>query len=117
MSCQQTKTEPPDEVYTGTREPDDKFIGAAQKGGKSGSGQKYQNWKNENPDKFIGYTQCSCNAGFEGGICLDPFIGAGTTALVALKQNKRFIGFEINKEYIKIAMKRIKPFLEQTKLI
>ncbi|KKN65127.1 hypothetical protein LCGC14_0485150 [marine sediment metagenome] len=67
--------------------------------------------------RTVGYTSCNCNAGFEGGICLDPFIGAGTTALVALKQNKRFIGFEINKEYIKIAMKRIKPFLEQTKLI
>lgn len=63
-----------------------------------------------------GYTQCSCNAGFEGGIILDSFIGAGTTALVALKQNKRFIGFEINKQYIDIANKRIKPYLEQRKL-
>ena len=51
-----------------------------------------------------------------GGIVLDPFMGAGTTALVALKQNKRFIGFEINKQYIDIANKRIKPYLEQTKL-
>ena len=67
--------------------------------------------------KFKGYTKCSCNAGFEGGIVLDPFIGAGTTALVALKQNKRFIGFEINQQYIDIANKRIKPYLEQRKLV
>ena len=51
-----------------------------------------------------------------GGIVLDPFFGAGTTGLVALKQNKKFIGIELNKEYIEIANKRLKPFLEQTKL-
>jgi len=50
------------------------------------------------------------------GIVLDPFFGAGTTGLVALKQNKKFIGIELNKEYIKIAEKRLKPFLEQTHL-
>ncbi len=43
----------------------------------------------------------------EGGIVLDPFMGAGTTALVALKYNRNFIGFEINKEYINIAYKRL----------
>ena len=52
----------------------------------------------------------------EGGIVLDPFFGSGTTGLVALKQNKKFIGIELNPEYIKIAKKRLKPFLEQTKL-
>ncbi|KKL24858.1 hypothetical protein LCGC14_2411090, partial [marine sediment metagenome] len=52
----------------------------------------------------------------EGGIVLDPFFGAGTTGLVALKQNKKFIGIELNPEYIEIAKKRLKPFLEQKKL-
>ena len=51
-----------------------------------------------------------------GGIVLDPFFGSGTTGLVALKQNKKFIGIELNKEYIEIAKKRLKPFLEQEKL-
>ena len=59
---------------------------------------------------------CSCNAGFTSGIVLDPFFGAGTTGLVALKQNKNFLGIELNKDYIKIAERRLKPFLEQTKL-
>ena len=63
-----------------------------------------------------GYTQCQCNAEFKGGIVLDMFSGAGTTALVSLKQNKRFIGFEINQQYIDISNKRLKPYLEQTKL-
>lgn len=53
----------------------------------------------------------------EGGICLDPFFGAGTTGLVALKQGKNFIGIELNPEYIKIAEKRLKPFLEQRSLL
>ena len=44
----------------------------------------------------------------QGGIVLDPFMGAGTTALVALKQRKRFIGIEIKREYIDMAKKRIK---------
>jgi len=50
------------------------------------------------------------------GVVLDCFFGAGTTGLVALKQNKKFIGIELNKDYIEIAKKRLKPFLEQTKL-
>ncbi|KKM27101.1 hypothetical protein LCGC14_1578090 [marine sediment metagenome] len=59
---------------------------------------------------------CNCNVGFTLGIVLDPFFGAGTTGLVALKQKKKFIGIELNKEYIEIAKKRLKPFLEQEKL-
>jgi len=53
---------------------------------------------------------------FTSGIVLDPFFGAGTTGLVALKQNKKFVGIELNKEYIEIAEKRLKPFLEQTQI-
>ena len=63
-----------------------------------------------------GLTDCGCNSGFTGGIVLDPFFGAGTTGLVALKQNKHFIGIELNSEYIDIIKKRLKPYLEQTKL-
>ncbi len=64
-----------------------------------------------------GYKQtCDCNAKFTGGIVLDPFFGAGTTGLVALKQNKKFIGIELNSEYIEIAKKRLKPYMEQRKL-
>jgi site-specific DNA-methyltransferase (adenine-specific) len=66
--------------------------------------------------KFKGYTDCNCQAGFESGIVLDMFMGAGTTALVALKQNKRFIGIELQSKYIDIAMKRLKPYLSQQRL-
>jgi len=50
---------------------------------------------------------CSCNSGFKPGIVLDPFMGSGTTAIVAKKLGMSFIGFELNKDYIKIAERRI----------
>ena len=44
---------------------------------------------------------------FENDIVLDPFMGSGTTAVVGLKHNRRFVGYEINKDYIKLANERI----------
>lgn len=43
----------------------------------------------------------------EDGIVLDPFIGSGTTAVVAKKLNRNFIGIELSPEYLKIARKRL----------
>jgi DNA modification methylase len=42
-----------------------------------------------------------------GEIVLDPFMGAGTTALVAKKNGCKYIGCELNPEYIEIAEKRL----------
>lgn len=41
------------------------------------------------------------------GLVLDPFMGAGTTAMVAKEEGRNYVGFELNPEYIKIAEKRI----------
>jgi len=62
--------------------------------------------------KCIGYTDCGCNAGFEGGVVLDPFSGAGTTAVVAKKQGKQYLGIELKQEYIDMANKRINKIPE-----
>ena len=40
-------------------------------------------------------------------LILDPFLGSGTTAIVAIANGKTFIGFEINEVYCAIAKKRI----------
>lgn len=53
----------------------------------------------------------------ENGIVLDPFFGSGTTGIVALKQNKRYIGIELNSEYVKIANDRIYNYLSEKKAI
>jgi len=49
----------------------------------------------------------------EGGIVLDPFMGSGTTGMVAAMYQRNFIGFELNQEYCKMAEKRIEPYLMQ----
>lgn len=53
---------------------------------------------------------------FKGDIILDPFIGSGTTAVAAIKSERKFVGYDISQEYIDLAEKRLKPFLEQTSL-
>lgn len=42
-----------------------------------------------------------------GGIVLDPFFGSGTTGLAAVKNDRRYIGIELNAEYCELAKERI----------
>lgn len=46
-----------------------------------------------------------------GDLVLDPFIGSGTTGLVALKLNRRFVGVELNPDYVQIAERRLNSSL------
>lgn len=64
-----------------------------------------KNYISKEKQKII--LDCNCKAGFESGIVLDPFMGSGTTALVARKFGRNFIGFDVNKDYTKIAKKRL----------
>lgn len=48
---------------------------------------------------------------FENDIVLDPFMGSGQTAIASLKTNRYYVGYEINKDYVKLAEKRIKEFM------
>jgi DNA modification methylase len=60
---------------------------------------------------------CTCqNEGKGRCIVLDPFMGSGTTGMVAAMYQRNFIGFELNSEYCKMAEKRIKPYLMQPTL-
>ena len=47
---------------------------------------------------------------FTNDIILDPFMGSGTTALAAKMVERHFLGYELNKNYIKIAEKRLKQY-------
>jgi site-specific DNA-methyltransferase (adenine-specific) len=49
-----------------------------------------------------------------GGTVFDPFTGSGTTAVVALKNGRNYIGTELNSEYVQIAEARIKESVPQT---
>ena len=80
------------------------------------SGKKHAEFKAMNPDKTIGWSSCNCNAGFEGGIVLDPFAGAGTVGVVAKKLGRCFVLIDIKKEYCEMAEKRIAQIGHQMEL-
>lgn len=42
-----------------------------------------------------------------GDVVLDPFSGSGTTAKMAREAGRRFIGIEVNQEYVEISRKRL----------
>jgi hypothetical protein len=65
--------------------------------------------------KTIGWgTSCDCQADISPCVVFDPFTGSGTTAVVALKNGRNYIGTELNPEYVKIAEERIKQAVPQT---
>lgn len=43
-----------------------------------------------------------------GGTVLDPFLGSGTTALVARKLGRNCVGIELSPEYVEIAWRRLR---------
>lgn len=43
----------------------------------------------------------------QGGVVIDPFMGSGTTAYVARKLGRHYVGIELNRDYIKLAEKRL----------
>lgn len=53
---------------------------------------------------------------FKGDIILDPFMGSGTTALSAAKADRKYVGYDISKEYIALAEKRLYGYQSQTKI-
>ena len=44
----------------------------------------------------------------EGGVVLDPYMGSGTTGMACKGLGRDFVGIEIDKDYLRIAMKRIR---------
>jgi len=53
---------------------------------------------------------------FRGDVVLDPFVGSGSTCVAAIKAERHFVGFDIEKKYIEVANKRIEKFLKQRHL-
>lgn len=50
---------------------------------------------------------CTCGADVVPSVVLDCFSGAATTGVVALKHGRRYIGIEINAEYVALSHKRL----------
>ena len=66
------------------------------------------------PDELI--KPCILAGSAKCDIVLDPFFGSGTTGLVALRSRRRFIGIELNPDYVAIAESRLRPYLKQHEL-
>lgn len=49
----------------------------------------------------------------EGDCVLDPFMGSGSTGVAAVKNNRDFIGVELDKTYYEISKKRIEEILNE----
>ena len=88
-----------------------KFDKTMQGGPLSGSRQAYRAMGLEGPPppKTIGWQPtCTCtNTGSGSCVVLDPFMGAGTVALVSLAHGRQYLGIELNPEYCKLIEKRI----------
>jgi DNA modification methylase len=56
---------------------------------------------------------CDCHAPHDSGIVIDPFMGAGTVALVAQRLNRHFIGSDLNPEYVRMATMRVQGRLDE----
>ena len=101
-----------DRVELTGREP-----GSAGLVGSDGSGNNPYtgaNWKNPTrnhhptvkPAALMAWL-CRLVGGQPGSLILDPFAGSGTTGIAALREGFRFLGFELDPEYIEIAEARI----------
>ena len=59
------------------------------------------------PARLMRMFSCGAFNSFEGDIILDPFVGTGTTCVVAKKMNRRFIGKDISASYIEHAKSKL----------
>jgi len=56
----------------------------------------------------LGYQPtCECGGETQPSMVLDPFSGAGTTGAVAVQHDRRYIGIELNPDYLEMSRKRI----------
>ena len=52
----------------------------------------------------------------ENDLILDPFMGSVTTGVAALKLNRRFVGIDVEKQYVDLAEKRISAILKTNEI-
>ena len=60
---------------------------------------------------------CLLAGSAEGDTVLDPFMGSGTVAKVALRARRHYVGIELNEDYIRLAEKRLAPLKAQVNLL
>ena len=77
--------------------------------------KKYGKHPTQKPEALLERIVLACSQ--ENDIILDPFCGSATTGVAALKNNRKFVGIDAEREYLdRIAIPRIKDVYKQTKL-
>ena len=77
--------------------------------------KKYGKHPTQKPEALLERIVLACSR--ENDIVLDPFCGSATTGVVALRNNRKFVGIDTESEYLdKIAIPRIKDSLSQNNL-
>ena len=52
---------------------------------------------------------------YEGEVVLDPFMGSGQAAIASVKTNRHYVGYDISEEYVRLAERRVRQFLQEFK--
>jgi site-specific DNA-methyltransferase (adenine-specific) len=52
---------------------------------------------------------------FKDDVVLDPFAGSGTTCLTAARAGRRYVGYEVNLDYVRLAQGRIESLSLESK--
>jgi site-specific DNA-methyltransferase (adenine-specific) len=60
-----------------------------------------------------GTPTCRCHAGWSPGLVLDPFMGAGTVAVMAQRHGRDWLGIELNPTYRQLALRRLESAREE----
>ncbi|MFW5804138.1 MAG: DNA-methyltransferase [bacterium] len=77
--------------------------------------KKYGKHPTQKPEALLERIVLACSQ--ENDIILDPFCGSATTGVAALKNTRKFVGIDAEKDYLdRIAIPRIKDVFKQTKL-
>jgi site-specific DNA-methyltransferase (adenine-specific) len=72
-------------------------------------------WQREPVERHLGHLavmgdlapSCTCRADWQPGLVLDPFMGSGTTAVVAERHQRDWLGIELNPDFVALAEARI----------
>jgi DNA modification methylase len=77
--------------------------------GKAGDPQGHGSGQGFHFTRTVGWSSCGCGVtGWAAGVVLDPFAGIGTTAVVAKKLGRDYIGIELNSNYVRLAEERVR---------
>ena len=68
------------------------------------SEKKFEKHPTQKPVKLL--ERLITAASKEGDLILDPFNGSGTTGIVAASMNRKYIGIELDKDYLELTKKR-----------